>query len=130
MGKAAQRLHELLGIATGSSEGKRAHGKKNASATKSGSGRYHLAGHEKASAPLGRGRVSTRKGRVPTHVAAMAYFASKRVKKHGNKRGDGLIVVKPLKGIPLEQSRAPSHRQIKRARMAPLRAARLAALAA
>lgn len=62
------------------------------------------------------------------YVALMAYFASKRVLKPGiNKGGNGLVCVKPLKGHALTMPKAISHRQIKRARMAPLRASRLAA---
>jgi hypothetical protein len=50
----AQQIHEFLGIPTREGH-KQAHGSKNASATKSGPGRYHDAGHEKSSPVKSKG---------------------------------------------------------------------------
>jgi hypothetical protein len=85
----AQQLHQALGIAQGDSAPKTAHGNKNASATKRGPGRHHAAGHQKNSAPMGRGRVSTHQGRQRTYATLMAHFASQRVSRPGNRTGDG-----------------------------------------
>jgi len=86
---AAQQILSKLGVPVGQGV-KQAHGNENPSATKSGPGRFARAGHQKDSAPLSRGRVSTSEGRQRTYATLMAHFASKRLSKPGNKRGLGL----------------------------------------